>query len=397
LNFEISKIFENDNEDAEVNLFESPKKKSIDFDNLYNDDPDLETSNIFDATMNEREEIKIIGKMDKNSSCIEKIQEELDISFENDANDSLINENQFFINNDNIINDNFTNSSEQLNDQFSSSIISSPFTGNLNWNFNNTINLANYSNNSNNNILSGQNRSGHRKKLNNLTITNTINQSGSNFDELNIKKNYSNLNISTSLFSGDKKENRGRKKFFPDGAKREVIEKAFLRQFKIFLKKSKTLFTIIYNDLDNEEKSFWNEFIYNNNPPFCFSIDSKKVEFKSFSSSLMKFIFSHQSVKVLYDEFIKEKFLIKHLINKKIKVCDEKVKNFYYMYGTNMHKIYSVDNCSGSLNCLDLVGDNTTTNNTNTNINLGNLGNIGNIGNILEYDTCNNLSNNLID
>ena len=87
-----------------------------------------------------------------------------------------------------------------------------------------------------------------------------------------------------------------------------------------------------------------------------FSIDSNKVEYKSYSSSLMKFIFSHSSVCTLYDKFIQEKHLIQQLVTKRIKVSNEKVKSFYYVYGINLHNIYSMESemlCSELLEFAD--------------------------------------------
>lgn len=185
------------------------------------------------------------------------------------------------------------------------------------------------------------------------------NNSSSN---LNIEKipPTSRLNLSCSLFdnfstvSNNKK--RGRKKFLFDGVKTEILDKAFLREFKSYLKKSKNLLRQVYEELKPEEKLFWNEFMQNNNPPFFYTQNRQKVEYKSFSKSLLKFIFSHSSLRNLYSVFVKEreKDIINSIIDKKIKKIDRKMLLFYSFYGKNLHKLYSSDYSINDFNTDDL-------------------------------------------
>lgn len=153
-----------------------------------------------------------------------------------------------------------------------------------------------------------------------------------------------NVNHSSIVEFNNEYKKRGRKKMLLDGIKREIIDKAFLRQFKIYLKEkivNKSLEIVIEKD----KKIFWNEFLQTNNPPFIFSINEKKVVFKSFSQNLLKFIFSHSLIKNLYDTFVKEKEskIINSIFNKKTKRFDEKMLKFYSFYGANIHKIYSTE------------------------------------------------------
>ncbi len=168
--------------------------------------------------------------------------------------------------------------------------------------------------------------------LTNVNITN--NNSINNTNKLNQSCNLS------CIYPTDKK--RGRKKILIDGIKTEIIDKAFLREFKSYLKKSKCL-KFIYDDLKHEEKTFWNEFLQTNSPPFIFTINNNRIEYKSYSKNLLKHLFSFASMRNLYNQFFKEKGkeIINSIVNKKIKKVDRKVILFYSFYGKNMHKLYS--------------------------------------------------------
>jgi hypothetical protein len=163
---------------------------------------------------------------------------------------------------------------------------------------------------------------------------------------------YLNLSCNLSLTGGgggggtESSKKRGRKKLLFEGIKTELIDKAFLREFKSYLKKTKCLKTI-YDELRPEEKTFWNEFMQANSPPFAFTLGTQRMEYKSFSKNLLRHIFSYQSVRYMYIQFIRErgKDIINSIVNKKIKKIDRKMMLFYTFYGTNLHRLYSNDTC----------------------------------------------------
>ena len=247
-------------------------------------------------------------------------------------------------------------------------------------------NLNNNQQNNTNNISNNGNNSGSinicSNNINNQIINNNKNVKVQNLNNYNNKLNHSCNNIS---FSSSFSKRRGRKKFLLDGFKTEILDKAFLREFRLYLKKSKNL-RIIYDELRNDEKLFWNEFLQNNNPPFTFNINNQKVEFKSFNKNLLKYIFSFNSSKNLYSIFIKErgKDIIQSILNKKVKQMDTKMILLYNFYGKNLHKLYSDDynindllyeelenqsylNIQNSINSICL-GDSIINNNVNTSI-----------------------------
>ncbi len=216
--------------------------------------------------------------------------------------------------------------------------ISGYFNNNLNNNNNQiVINLPMFNNNiSNPNITNNNNNiNNFNQNISNKVInTNTQNQINNN-GKLNLSCNNTSLNSSFS-------KRRGRKKVLFDGFKTEIIDKAFLREFRVYLKKSKCL-KLLYDELKNEEKLFWNEFMQNSNPPFVFNINNQKVEFKSFSRNFLKYIFSFNSTRNLYNIFIKEKGkeIMQSILSKKIKQIDKKMALLYSLYGKNLHKLYS--------------------------------------------------------
>lgn len=268
--------------------------------------------------------------------------------------------NQFQNSTNNNNNHNFTFNNSNHNGKINN--ISGYFNNNNNFNFNNSnnnsnqivINLPLFNNNisnqniSNNNIPSNFNTITSANNLNKQINSN--NASNSNFNNnlnSNVNNNNNNkLNLSCNNISLNSSfsKRRGRKKMLFDGFKTEIIDKAFLREFRVYLKKSKCL-RIIFDELRNEEKLFWNEFMQNCNPPFVFNVNNQKVEFKSFNRNYLKFIFSFNSSRNLYSSFIKEKGkdIMQSIMSKKVKQIDKKMALLYNLYGKNLHKLYSDD------------------------------------------------------
>lgn len=189
----------------------------------------------------------------------------------------------------------------------------------------------------------------------NMTTTTSINSTS----------NHNNINLN---ISSENTKKRGRKKFLIEGVKTEIVDKAFLREFRCFVKKHK-YFINIYEDLRFEEKAFWNEFLKNNSPPFNFGND---LIFKSYNKNFMKYLFSFNSVKNLYDQFVKEKGseLLNSIIRKKTKTVDRKMMLFYNYYGMNMHRLYSSDS---SVNELIYAYEDMNNTSLGQNINMTNI------------------------
>lgn len=290
--------------------------------------------------------------------CIDPIQE-VD-SFERENNESFLHENNYLFNNFNEQNTNSfdINISTGLPCEGMSTLEESEIIKirkNLMGLKTNKINTSNSNkseilhsgifNTSKKKIFFVQNSSG------NINNSSTNVNSNISSHSTNNKLNQS-CNISMNNYSMCK---RGRKKFLFDGVKTEIIDKAFLREFKNYLKKSRNL-RILFDELKVEEKVFWNEFLQNNNPPFYFTQNNQKTEYKSFSKILLKFIFSYSSVRQLYSMFVKdrEKDFINSIVNKKIKKVDRKMLLFYSLYGKNLHKLYSSDFNLNDLNIEEL-------------------------------------------
>ena len=228
----------------------------------------------------------------------------------------------------------------------------------------NQLNQTNFTNCQVNNNTSLANNLNNLSQNNNSIIHNNNNANLS----LECKNNsLSNINsISNIKFLNKEKDNiieeepmsnkRGRRKFLIEGVKTEVIDRGFLRKFKEFAKKNKFLsllsnsylseeFGFIFTNLSQEEKLFWNEFItMGSSPPFKFTVNGVKAEYKSFSKSLMNYIFNLPSVSIAYELFIKDKEMeiASTILSKRSKTNDDKKIFLYYSYyGRHLHKIYS--------------------------------------------------------
>ena len=246
-------------------------------------------------------------------------------TFNNSNHNGRMNNNisGYFNANNHYNNFNFTNANSNSNQI----VINNPLFNNNNNNNNNNINNNNINNINNNNIISN----------NSNKLIGSNNASSNNNNKLNLSCNNISLNSSFS-------KRRGRKKVLFDGFKTEIIDKAFLREFRVYLKKSKCL-RILFDELKSEEKLFWNEFMQNCNPPFIFNVNHQKIEFKSFNRNYLKFIFSFNSSRNLYSSFIKEKGkdIMQSIMSKKTKQIDKKMALLYNVYGKNLHKLYSDD------------------------------------------------------
>ena len=138
------------------------------------------------------------------------------------------------------------------------------------------------------------------------------------------------------------KHKKGRKKTLLDGIKTEIIDKAFIRKFKKYLKKKRSQFSAEFG----KDSSFWKEFFQNNIPPFSFTNShGEKIEYKSFNRNYFKMIFARPTVRYLYSLFMQEqgKNILKSILAKKSKTMNKQMMLFYKLYGMNMHKMYCDD------------------------------------------------------
>jgi hypothetical protein len=124
----------------------------------------------------------------------------------------------------------------------------------------------------------------------------------------------SNYNTYTKNYIPSKKKSQEKlftkfpllKKFRPKYTKRENVDKKILRRFKYYLKDKLKCKSI---SLDIYDKRFWIMFINGNIfPPIKFKDNNteEEVEFKSFNSKFIAWLFSKNGANELYNLFIKE-------------------------------------------------------------------------------------------
>jgi hypothetical protein len=291
----------------------------------------------------DEESIDFLGKMRKNF---------LGIKIQNKMNQSVYLPNKrqvkFQVNN----NHNQSGFGKGSNCNINSSIINNSSNNTQNLGVNNShINI-----NSNFNMTYVNSISTNPISMGNTSFNNTLCPSNMNHynQQLNLSHEYKELKKEFSetiqsnnndLSHNSSRRKRGRNKVLFDGVKTELIDKAILRQFKVYIKSSNTL-KEIFDEIKLEEKEFWNEFMNNSAPPFVFNINSIPQKFKSYNKNLMRYIFSHPSVRALYAQFVKDKDkdIAYSILNKKtnplLQVYDKKKRLYYSLYAKNLHKFY---------------------------------------------------------
>lgn len=342
LNLNFMKIF-NDTESIEqpgqetnLNLSQSQSKKKIFEDMSYSiDQPFYENSHInIEEEFRSEENYLKIGNEDQSQS-IDPIQEEN--CFEQ-ANDSFLHENNYLIHN---LNDVTTNSFDNTNVTYPELMINNVSAldeTELNKIKKNIISLK----------LSKSTIINYKDYSKDSKLNKSLSTKSQQKQLFTVSVSSDNLNGSFAV-----KGKKGRKKFLLDGVKTEIIDKAYIREFKKYLKAKQNQFRNFFD----EEPSFWNDFFARTTPPFYFTNDcGSQVEFKSFSKSFLKMIFSKKSARVLYGIFIKEKEkeLFGSILSKRIKKMEPKMLMFYKFYGKNLHKLYSDEYNVSDINCDDL-------------------------------------------
>ncbi len=173
----------------------------------------------------------------------------------------------------------------------------------------------------------------------NKTMKNSINSTLLNESNKKLFNVYTmdNLNNSSSCLL---KTKRGRKKILLEGIKTELMDKAFIREFKKFIKSKQELKQ--FENIFEKDPIFWKEFLQNS-APFIFTINGEKIKYKSYNRQLLKMLFSRSDVRKLYSLFVndKEKDFSVNINLKKLKKLEHNLCLFSYFYGKNLHKIYS--------------------------------------------------------
>ena len=274
------------------------------------------------------------------SQRIDPIQE---VTFEEGNNDSFIRENNLLFHNLNCNNNNSSNFGAQL--LKSDNVVDSCDKKRLR-RVMALVKLSKstvvYANNSSTNISSFKMKSNLNNMNNNKQLMFTVSSSKNNNISASMdicNNSYHKLYASAGEALEEMKHKKGRKKMLLDGIKTEVVDKAFIREFKKYLKMKRMQFTSEFE----EDSSFWNEFFQNNTPPFSFTNSlGEEVEYKSFNRNLLRMMFAKQSVRHLYSVFVQEqgKDTLKSILSKKCKIMDKQTMLFYKLYGMNMHKLY---------------------------------------------------------
>ena len=156
------------------------------------------------------------------------------------------------------------------------------------------------------------------------------------------------------------------KEFNPKFTKRENIDKKVLRKFKKYLK---DYYKTKKNDFEKlENKDFWIIFLNGNLfPPMKFFQKdfNRTVEFKSFNTQYMAWVFSHKPSTILYNLFLKNKGeeLYQSII-KKFKILSDSRENIETLsqlknYVFNIADIFTSLNNSSNINS-NVVNDNTS-------------------------------------
>ena len=334
-------------QESNLNLsstFHSEKKKTKTFEDF---SYSIEQAFGERSLMTIEEEYRVSGNKknyfstDDQSQRINPIQE---VTFEQGINDLFIHENNSLFNKLNDNNNNNSNSFNVGNELLKSDNI---IDDNDMKRLRRVIALVKlskrsimYANNNNNNSS---------KNISPFKIKSNLNNNNNNTKQLLFTVSSSNNNschkLKATTGSGaftEMKHKKGRKKTLLDGIKTEIIDKAFIRKFKKYLKKKRSQFSAEFG----KDSSFWKEFFQNNIPPFSFTNShGEKIEYKSFNRNYFKMIFARPTVRYLYSLFMQDqgKNILKSILAKKSKTMNKQMMLFYKLYGMNMHKMYCDD------------------------------------------------------
>jgi hypothetical protein len=161
----------------------------------------------------------------------------------------------------------------------------------------------------------------------------------------------SNSNYINPCRSSSKKESKIKIPYFKEYnfkfTKRENIDKKLLRKTKKYLKSLLKKQKINFNnmDLDESQKKFWLNFLSSNLlPPMKYSDEetNENVEFKSFNTNYMAWLFSHKGSIELYQIYLNNNFDdVMSIFFKKFNIKENEEKEYLFSYIENFAKIFN--------------------------------------------------------
>lgn len=233
-----------------------------------------------------------------------------------------------------------------------------PVSPNINQNFLQFIESQNKPATPSTTVTSNESRINNSKNNINNNINNNLHTSQSYINDKN-----SNFHIYHKQFIPKTPKNEENlckklpllKSFKPKYTKRENIDKKILRRFKIFLKEKYKERSI---NLDHQsiDKHFWVMFINGNFLPPMKFIDktkntSENIEFKSFNSKFLLWLFNKKGAKEFYDQFNKEEGnSVLSAISADYQVHDSNDLNQLRNYISNLAFIFDLSNVQGGDN-----------------------------------------------
>ena len=162
----------------------------------------------------------------------------------------------------------------------------------------------------------------------------------------NMKLNMSSENIYIN-FKRKRKSVREEVKKHKLIKKAEDLEKPNLRKFKGYLRYKKKNNIKEFTEVFDKDRNFWDPFL-KNSQPFKFTKNGKEFVFKSYSTSLMNFIFSREDVNNLYEKFIYDKIYLEKILES-IDDKSEGYKQAYLISLKNFSKKYNKNYKEGDL------------------------------------------------
>jgi hypothetical protein len=119
-------------------------------------------------------------------------------------------------------------------------------------------------------------------------------------------------------------------------AKRENMDKTIVRRFKSWLK------TLFSSNPEMETMPFWTSFLKENLvPPFKIEYEGEILEFRSFNTTYLRWLFNHDYSMLLYQHFFQKfgdklyfYFIKKYFFNKEQPLLLKYIKNFAKTYSS---------------------------------------------------------------
>jgi hypothetical protein len=205
---------------------------------------------------------------------------------------------------------------------------------------------------SKNSISNGSTGDSTQKNNPNISIMNkykypfVIIQPQENLISSNMKLNMSSENLYIN-FKRKRRSVREEVKKHKLIKKAEDLEKPNLRKFKGYLRYKKKNNIKEFTEVFDKDRNFWDPFL-KNSQPFKFTKNGKEFVFKSYSTSLMNFIFSREDVNDLYEKFLSDKIYIEKILQS-LDDKSEGYKQAYLISLKNFSKKYNKNYKEGDL------------------------------------------------